>query len=55
MPYLPRSILLDPTKIIIKGNQYNFKFRSPHFINYIKAIKLYILIIFIKIIKILIL
>ena len=55
LSYQPRNILLDLTKIIIKGNFTNFKFGSPHFIHNIKTKKLYILIIFIKIIKILIL
>ena len=33
MSYQPRTILLDLTKIIIKGNLTDFKFGSPHFIN----------------------
>ena len=39
MSYQPRSIWLDLTKIIIKGNLTNFKFGSPHFINKIKNYK----------------
>ena len=33
MSYQPRTILLDLTKIIIKGNLTDFEFGSPHFIN----------------------
>ena len=36
MSYQPRTVLLDVTKFIIKGNLTNFKFESPHFINNIK-------------------
>ena len=33
MSYQPRTILLDLTKIIIKGNLKDITFGSPHFIN----------------------
>ena len=33
MTYKPRTILLDLTKVIIRGNLTNINFENPHFIN----------------------
>ena len=37
MSYQPRTILLDLTKVIIRGNLTNITFKNPHFINNITS------------------
>ena len=37
MTYKPRTILLDLTKVIIRGNLTNITFENPHFINNITS------------------
>ena len=43
MSYKPRTILLDLTKVIIRGNLTNITFENPHFINNITTIILLIM------------